>query len=38
MDHDQVIEPIEFIHFVDQVVQNDILPFLAEEMQNRDLL
>ncbi len=38
MDHDSVVEMHEFIHFVDQVVSNDILPFLAEEMQNRDLL
>ena len=38
LDHDSVITEIEFIHFVDQVIQNDIVPFLAEEMQNRDLL
>ena len=38
IDHDKVIEMHEFVKFVDQVVENDILPFLAEEMQNRDLL
>ena len=38
IDHDQVITMHEFIHFADQVIQNDIVPFLAEEMQNRDLL
>ncbi len=32
IDHDQVITMHEFIHFVDQVIQNDIVPFLAEEM------
>ena len=38
IDHDQVITMHEFITFVNQVIQNDIVPFLAEEMQNRDLL
>ncbi len=32
IDHDSVITMHEFIHFVDQVISNDILPFLAEEM------
>ena len=38
IDHDSVITMHEFIQFVDQVLLNDIVPFLAEEMQNRDLL
>lgn len=38
MDHDQRIQANEFIHFADRVIANDILPMLAEEMQNRGLL
>lgn len=38
MDHDSVITMLDFIKFVDQVVLNDILPFIECEMQARHLL
>ena len=38
VDHDHHITLKEFIHFMDRVNETDIIPFLAEEMQNRNLL
>ena len=38
VDHDHKIKLTEFIHFVDTVNETDIIPFITEEMQNRELL
>jgi Ca2+-binding EF-hand superfamily protein len=36
--HDNAVSLEEFLVFMDEVVENDILPFITEEMQNRGLL
>lgn len=36
--HEHCITLDEFIKFMDTVNDNDIIPFLTEEMQNRELL
>lgn len=36
--HDGAVSLEEFISFMDDVVEGDILPFITEEMQNRGLL
>eukprot|EP00347_Sterkiella_histriomuscorum_P010155 403377393 len=37
INHDQRIGFNDFVMFMDQVMTNDIIPFLSEEMQNRNL-
>ncbi|CDW82261.1 troponin skeletal muscle-like [Stylonychia lemnae] len=37
INHDQRISFQDFVRFMDQVTENDIIPFLSEEMQNRNL-
>lgn len=36
--HDHSISFDEFILFMDEVNENDIMPFISEELQNRGLL
>lgn len=36
--HDGAVSLDEFVSFMDEVVESDILPFITEEMQNRGLL
>jgi len=37
-DHSHSISIDEFVSFMDDVNENDILPFITEELQNRGLL